>query len=323
MKRARRVTAAILLAVLASPGTWLRTEVTWERTEDIAITKIAGESEAATPGWKVVGIWHLRSDSMLFGGFSALVVNADGSLTAFSDRGTRLEMPAPEGGQGAHVLDVQDLPKANPRDLPDIEAATRDRQSGTYWLALENRHTLHRFSADDRPTGSISLDPGTLDWTENSGAESLLRLNDGRFIVMPEGRRVGLIFPGDPVETKTYSTFAYLPPIPGHASTDLAQLPDGRVLLLLRNLDPWGGIPTFESKIAIGPAPLPGHENAWEPQITLDLAGVIPRDNYEGLGVEELPDGKVAVWLISDDNLSVLQRTLLVKLVLDPSKLQD
>lgn len=63
----------------------------------------------------------------------------------------------------------------------------------------------------------------------------------------------------------------------------MAQLPDGRVLLLLRNVDVAGGIPPFESKIAIGPAPEGGTEQRWAPAITLDLAGVIPRENYEEL----------------------------------------
>ncbi len=316
--------AAITLALLAAPGTWLRTEVTWERTEDITVSRIATESDSAAPGWSVAGIWQIRSDSMLFGGFSGLIVEPGGHVRAFSDRGTRLDLASPDGPGARRILDVQSLPKSGPRDLPDIEAATHEPATGDYWLALENRHTLHRFDANDRETGKIELDSEALNWTDNTGAEALLRLKDGRFVVMPEGRRVGLIFADDPIDAPGFETFAYLPPIPGHAATDLAQLPDGRVLLLLRNLDfGLGGIPPFESKIAIGPPPQPGHDTAWEPQITLDLAGVIPRENYEGMAVQVMPDGKVAVWLVSDDNLSILQRTLLVKLIVDPAQLED
>jgi hypothetical protein len=35
-------------------------------------------------------------------------------------------------------------------------------------------------------------------------------------------------------------------------------------------------------------------------------------DNYEGIASLRAPDGSEMVWLLSDDNYSLLQRTLLV-----------
>ncbi|TRD11301.1 esterase-like activity of phytase family protein [Erythrobacter insulae] len=323
MKSARRVIAAITVACLCAPGTWLRTPVSWDPPATLKIEQVqqAGDTGvSAWPGWSVAGVWHYSGQSLLFGGFSALAALPDQRLMAFSDRGARFTLSQPDTGISQWSIDRQkfDLPLATA--IPDAEAAAIDSDGAQYWLALENAHGIYRFDRDNTASGSIKLHAAALGWTNNTGAEAMARLQDGRFAILPEGRRIGLIFAGDPIETRVFKTFAYLPPIPGHAATDMAQLPDGRVLLLLRNLDPSGGIPVFESKLAVGPAPDADGDLPWAPQITLDLAGVIPRENYEGIALREMADGRVAVWLISDDNLSVMQRTLLAKLIFDPAE---
>ncbi|MBV7258636.1 esterase-like activity of phytase family protein [Erythrobacter crassostreae] len=318
MSRRRRVFAAIFVACLCAPGTFLRTPVSWDPPAEITAEQIQTASDTDVSGWSVEGVWHLEGESLIFGGFSSLIALPDNRLMSLSDRGARFTLGEPDQPNSeAHVI-RQTLAVAGPSMLADIEAATRDPESGMYWASLENNHGIHRFAADHTPEGILKLDAKALGWTNNTGAEVMTRLQDGRFVILPEGRRTGLIFSQDPLEQKTYSTFDYLPPIPGHAATDMAQLPDGRVMLLLRNLDPTGGMPPFESKLAIGPAPQADSEEPWAPKLTLDLAGVIPRDNYEGLAVRALEDGRVAVWLISDDNLSVMQRTLVAKLTFDP-----
>ena len=52
------------------------------------------------------------------------------------------------------------------------------------------------------------------------------------------------------------------------------------------------------------------------------LSRPLPSDNYEGLAiVPEAQSDRVALWLISDDNSSAFQRTLLLRLSLDPADL--
>lgn len=315
MRVRRRILAAIALAVMAAPGTWWRTPVTWDPPEIVDLQQVAGPGATSAEGWRVEGVWHYTApSSLLFGGYSALIALPDGRLQAFSDRGARFAFAEPDSTSTDRAVFRQVMKP--PLDYVDIEAATRDPESGRYWITLENDHGVYRFDAANGADGLLKLDGEALGWTDNTGAEAMTRLSDGRFVIVPEGRRVGLIFAGDPVEQGAYRTFDYLPPVPGHGATDIAQLPDGRVLLLLRNLDVSGGLPPFESKIAIGPAPQAGGK--WAPHITLDLAGAVPRENYEGLAVRAHPDGTVAVWLIADDNMSVMQRTLVVKLVFDP-----
>ena len=47
------------------------------------------------------------------------------------------------------------------------------------------------------------------------------------------------------------------------------------------------------------------------------LEAPLPVDNFEGLAITPAAGGKVHVWLISDDNQAVTQRTLLWRLELD------
>ncbi|GMN02554.1 esterase-like activity of phytase family protein [Erythrobacter sp. MTPC3] len=320
MRSKRRLIAAILIAVICAPGTFVRTPVTWAPPDRIEVTQIQGSGETGTPGWSVAGVWHYRGErSLLFGGYSALMLPTGTRFVSFSDRGGRFGFTRPDLRGEEYEIALQPIISDRQDGLVDIEAATRDPASGTYWLAFENDHAIHRYSPDHEPTGAVDLDAEALGWSDNSGAEGMVRLDDGRFMILPEGDRTGLIFASDPVAAPGYETFAYLTPVEGHGATDLAQLPDGRVLLLLRNVAVAGGMPPFESKIAIAPAPAAGQAQAWAPQIALDLTGVIPRENYEGLAVRPAANGMVEVWLIADDNLAAIQRTLVVKLVFDPA----
>ena len=316
MPRAKRLIGGLALAALSAPGTWFQEDVPNSPTRDIEVRQVAGASETTIDGWRVEGIWHAEANNLTFGGFSALFALQEDTLRAFSDRGTRFSLTEPDQPSTVRNVVRQLVEPGRAFELWDIESATRDPETGTYWLGYENVHTIHRFTVASDADGVRDLDD-EVDWTVNSGAEAMVRLKDGRFVILPEGERTGLIFASDPVEGVEPETFTYANPAYSHAATDMAQLPDGRVLILLRNLDLGGGWPPFESKLAIAPAPKAGEE--WAPAITLDLAGVLPRENYEGLAIRPQEDGTLTVWLVSDDNMSAFQRTLLAKLAFDPA----
>ncbi len=305
------------MAILCAPGTWLQEEVPNSPTKDITVTQVAGPSDLSSNGWTVEGIWHAEANNLTFGGFSALFALQEDTLRAFSDRGTRFTLTEPDKVSSVRNVVRQIVEPGRGNELWDIESATRDPDNGTYWLGYENVHTVHRFTVASDADGLRDLDD-EVDWTVNSGAEAMVRLADGRFVILPEGEREGLVFPGDPVSGVEPERFTYRNPAYSHAATDMAQLPDGRLLVLLRNLD-YGrlGWPPFESKLAIGTVPEPDAE--WAPEIALDLAGIVPRENYEGLAIRTRDDGTLSVWLVSDDNMSAFQRTLLVKLRFDPA----
>jgi hypothetical protein len=317
------VIAALAVAAMCAPGTWLRSEVSRDPPETIALAQIAAVAPTASPQWELSGIWQYQAEGSSFGGFSALLALNGDRLRAFSDRGYRFTLtepdvadPTPEGARLG--VSVQLVAPGRGNELWDIESATRDPVNGTYWLGYEQSHAIHRFTVASKPDGVRDL-TGEVDWPDNSGIEAMVRLDDGRFVVLPEGLPRGLLFAGDPVDGGAAQAFAITTPAPGFVITGAKQLPDGRLLVLMRKVEwptrqTW---PPFGSLLAIGEVPQPGGRFA--PAVTLRLEGVLPRDNYEGLAVRARADGRVDVWIISDDNLSVFQRTLLAKLVFDPA----
>jgi hypothetical protein len=96
---------------------------------------------------------------------------------------------------------------------------------------------------------------------------------------------------------------------------DAAQLPDGRVLVLTRKIVL--GWPAFESLLLVGDPRTIRAGETWEPSLFAQLDSLLPRENYEALAVQR-EGGGVALWLMSDDNFSSFQRTLLARLRLRP-----
>ncbi|MEO0699672.1 MAG: esterase-like activity of phytase family protein, partial [Pseudomonadota bacterium] len=191
--------------------------------------------------------------------------------------------------------------------------------SGQYWLGHEFFHAIQRYDVASRPTGLRILED-EVSWSSNSGLEAMVRLRDGRFVAIPESGREVLVYPEDPIEGAQPERLTYVSPQSGFGITDAAELPDGRLLILLRRVL-WN-VPPFEGRIAVAKLPKSGEPQELRPQFVLDLTAVAPRDNYEGLAITERDDGAVRVWVISDDNFSSLQRTLLLKLRLDPALLR-
>lgn len=314
--------AALAVALLCAPGTWLRSDMARHDlpagTVAVSVEQIAALRVSPAAGWTVAGIWHLASGHLHFGGFSALIALDDGRLQAFSDRGYGLTFTPPDGSEGGEYrIARQFIDRALHYTFWDIEAATRDSATGTYWLATEQTHAIHRFASNGTLGGTRNL-TALVAWPSNAGIEAMVRLADGRFVVLPEYDRTGLIFPADPVAGGAPKRFAIMSPAEGFAITGAKQLPDGRLLVLMRDVvsparDGW---PPFASLLAIGEVPEAG--GTFAPQITLDLAQSVPRENYEGLALRERDDGRIDVWIVADDNFSLFQRTLLVKLVFAP-----
>jgi len=91
--------------------------------------------------------------------------------------------------------------------------------------------------------------------------------------------------------------------------SDAVALPDGRIAILHRSVSLIDG---FSATLAIAdPAEIaPGR--AWTARMLGELAPPLLADNFEGLAVDPDPACR-CVWIISDDNKAVWQRTLLVR----------
>lgn len=314
--RAARIVAVVLLAAASVQAVWIRPERRGEFAADairaVPLSRDHPASWSLGP-FHVSGAWRLESDSPRFGGLSALRLHPDGRLIAASDRGSLSIFPKPGAKGESRILPfiAQDDPD---RVVHDVEGLTLT--DAALWVSLETSNRIMRASLDGG--NRVWVAPPAMRWGPNEGAETLLRLDDGRFIVISEaGEPDGaatyplLIFPGDPIQD-AQSEAAILTMPDGFRPVDAAALADGRVLVLGRA---WRLPFRFETVIAVIDA------GAIEPGATLQartiakIAGGRLADNYEGIAAETAPDGGVTVWLVSDNNEAVLlQQTMLLRL---------
>jgi len=322
-----RLFFVLIVALGLAPGTWWRSPYGPEHVDDRPILAVEA---LRFPGCRfgeveIVGAWQLSSPNWHFSGYSALLAMDDGTLLAMTDWGRMLKLTPPDAGHRAapqfgYFATLEDGDK----HFRDLEAVTRDPSSGRIWGAYENSNLIERYDARLRPDGRVAPAP-MQGWPTNTGPESIVRLGDGRFVVLSEGSPrwfaadlPALIFAGDPVEGARAQPFRFRPP-ESYRPVDTALLPDGRVLILLRRLV-LGLPPRFEAKLVVAdPAEIrPGER--WRGREIAHLADPAPMDNYEGLAVAPGEGGALVLWLISDDNKATFQRTLLLKLVWRPNE---
>ncbi|MEG3089149.1 esterase-like activity of phytase family protein [Sphingomonas sp. PB4P5] len=267
---------------------------------------------------------ELRSPDPVFGGFSAMQLTGD-RFTLLSDGGgiVRFRLDAQGRISDQQIAELPAGPATGweKRDR-DSESLIVDAATGDVLIGFERVNEIWRYDA--LLTRAIRhAAPKTMhDWDENGGPEAMVRLADGRTIVLAESSgpkkkpgRYALSFAGDPTRSGQRAVrFLYMPPA-GFDPSDAAALPDGRILVLNRRFaTPFD----FAAKLTIvdprtirAGAMVRGQEVA-----TIDTP--LTRDNFEGLVVTKEGQATV-IWLISDDNQFFLERTLLMKFRLEPA----
>jgi hypothetical protein len=196
-----------------------------------------------------------------------------------------------------------------------------DPASGRIWVSYEQKHSIRRFPPSvSRVDGLLRL-PGTGSWKSNQGVEAIARLVDGRFVLFAEGSAdetiPAILYSGDPLESgSTRTEFRYQPPA-GYKPTDATPLPDGRLLVLHRRI----AIPNgFSAAIGIVDVDAINRGAVVTPQIIASLAAPLLVDNLEGITTTQ-EGGRTIIWLVSDNNFNIFQRTLLMKFALNsPNK---
>nr|WP_237437463.1 esterase-like activity of phytase family protein [Alteraurantiacibacter aestuarii] len=271
--------------------------------------------------------WEIRSTDPFFGGFSALLARPDGRLTAFSDRGGSITFHPP--GSGNSIPEYQDyllpgvLDKNGKNAFPDIESVAADPATGRIWLGYENANAIRQIGDGDA-SFPLVRPPAMRGWPLNAGVEAMAWLPGKGLLVMRENGGKGLFFPFDPTSQDGQPQRITYPVPPGYAVTDMAALPDGRLLVLTRSLAL--AYPPFSIRLFLADAPDFESQEGWQWEEiagsdhhpAADLENIIPRDNYEGIAVSPRGDGALTVWLVSDDNMAAIQRSLLVRLRWDP-----
>lgn len=268
--------------------------------------------------------WDLTSAHHKFGGLSGIALTGDRAFLMVSDIGYRLRFTLSAAGD-VSGSSYANLPPPRPgysgKLHYDAEAVAHDPATGRYWTAMEGTGEVWSFAGDDRRilrTRQRVLES----WPDNGGVEAFARLHGDRFIALSEsrtalGQREGVLFAGDPSDPKTPITrFFYETGGQGDV-TEVAALPDGRIIILHRRL---GLLPVFRTSIAIAD---PRQIKAGQTLISRPIAVIRDRllsENYEGASVTIGPDG-LSLWLVSDDNLQDWQTVRLVRFIIDPAAL--
>ncbi|GMM91897.1 esterase-like activity of phytase family protein [Qipengyuania sp. MTN3-11] len=313
---ARRLIALGIALVLA-PGLWWRTPVPPpDHMPPVDIRPIAIERQAFGPFGLQRG-WELTPRDPYAGGYSALLWRGGDTLLAASDNGRLAELVGPDFDEAEqHAIFGTDSYDKIGRD---IEALAGTPQ-GKVWAGVEARNAILRIS----PALAIEdrvRPPAMARWRSNSGPETLARLPDDRFVVIAErgreGEHEGIVFAGDPISNDTGEQFrlevpAGFRPVDGVASTD------GTLLVLLRRLI-WNVPADFRTAIALYRIADLEPRAVWRPTAHYALPEGAPFENYEGIALRPEANGGATVWLISDDNLSGFQRSLLLELTYRPS----
>ncbi len=310
--------ALVLLATFAPPGLQRR-----DPPPAVSLVRFdAVPLEAAAPDSRRLGRlrflagWALTSNDERFGGISALHVEA-GRVLALSDAGWRSSFPLP-AGEGSVRADIA-MMQAGPG--PADDKANRDAESlvvagGALWVGYEQANSVWRYDRRDFAVRGMATPRAMQRWNANRGAEAMVRLADGRFLLFNEGKggdSEALLFAGDPAAAGTPALrLRYRPPA-GFRITDAALLPDGRLALLHRRVGLFEG---FTARLTVARLPVLAAGTVIEGEEVAAFEGGVTRDNFEAMSAGR-EGGRTVLWLASDDNYNKLQRTLLLKFALE------
>lgn len=265
---------------------------------------------------------ELRSQDSRFGGLSGILVADDGArVTLVSDRGYLFRGRLVFGPDGAltGIADVtaEDLKGPDGRPLegaPERDAEDLARAAGDgFAVSFEHDHRVLVYpdAAGRQPPVKLAPLPGVEAAPKNASLEAITRLDDGRWLVVSEGLATsrGLaawIGDGSSWQTLDVANSEWFRP------SGAATLPGGDVLLLERRFPPIGWRLRHIAKQDLVAGALV------EPRELARFEGAINIDNMEGVDVRLGPSGTVLVYVVSDDNYSRLQRTLLMMFSFTP-----
>lgn len=272
---------------------------------------------------------ELRSSYAQFGGISAIRVAPDGAhFIAVTDHGRWLRGRIVHDGRApAGIADAEMAPMRGPDGRPlgrtgwhDAESLAQD--GGYLYVGIERVNQIVRFGYGEKGLLArgqpIPVPSQIKDLPRNLGLEALAFVPKGlplagTLIAISErgldaaGNIIGILLGGPtpgPFSVRRSDDFDI---------TDLALLPKGDLLILERRYTLLRGVAMRIRRIPVG---------AVEPQAVLDGPVLIEADmgyqidNMEGLAVHRTPEGETVLTIVSDDNFSPLQRTLLLQFTL-------
>ncbi len=264
---------------------------------------------------------QLDSDDPAFGGFSSMHVAGD-RFTLLSDGGgiVRFTMGADWRIRDAETAELPGGPGTGWQKQDRDSESMAVRLDGSVLVGFERANAIYRYDAGLTRVLASTRPRGLRKWWENSGPESMATLPDGTTLVLSEShmlpRKQGfsaLHFLGDPTAPGTrWYQFQYVAD-KGFSVTDAVALPDGRLLVLLRDFDV-RQLFTARLQVADLRGLRPGAIVTGRTIARFDRT--VAHDNFEALSLQ-IENGRPVLWIASDDNQQFWQRSLLLKFRVD------
>ena len=272
----------------------------------------------------------LTSDDEAFGGFSDLEVMPDGRMLAITDNGMWLSARLRLDDEGKLVgLDEPRLAAMRDEDgdlFPNKESADSEGLAqlpdGRFAVSFEQSQTIRIYDFNrDGPFGAAEPGPRLAEidrLAPNVGLEALAATEDGDLIVGAENSEGGARLWRAPLRADApVPVTARYPLALGFSLVDFDRLPSGDLVALERFFVPLLGVRT---RIARLPLTSLHNENglAHKEEWALLEGRTLALDNFEGIAAVAQGENRVRLYIISDDNFSPQQRTLLYAFDLAP-----
>jgi len=252
-----------------------------------------------------------------FGGLSGIELDADGTRIAMvGDKGIlvtgRLKRQGDRiTGAELHIADLHDKHGKVLKGgfLADAEGLAFDGQGG-FLVSFEGLHRIKRYAAPDAPSRNGPRCPQFRRLQKNSGLEALARAPDGTVYAIPErSGRWKRPFPVYRMRGRRCDARLRIPRRGTFLVTGADFGPDGMLYIVERSFQ-LIGFATRIRRFAVR-----GNRIADEEVLMETGHGAI--GNLEGIAVWRDPAGSIRLTLVSDDNFSFFQRTLLIEFRVD------
>jgi len=334
-----QIAAALLLAplVFTPPGPARALDLLTDGTPVSVTTRQIdqfriGRSDTAFGSLTYLGGLELISPDRNVGGLSGLISLEDGArFLAVTDNGlwfsARIEQ-APDGRplglSEARYADMRDQKGRPLRSGPGSDTEALAIDGDTVLVTAERVNAIYRFpwpleTGRERLIGKLEASSAIRTLRGNKGLESLAFAPPGSPIagtlvaIAERGKTGDDNLPGFLIGKGKVERFT-VARSGRYDATDAAFLPDGAMLLLERRFNLRDLVGMRIRRFAADSL-RPGAELAGEVLMEADYGYQI--DNMEGLGIHRDRRGRTILTLISDNNRSILQRTLLLRFVLD------
>jgi hypothetical protein len=337
------IAAAVAAALAGAPALADKPASVLLGVQRETVTAIPIDFDRDNPDRKNFGklVWrggvNLFGKSPFFGGYSALIVDSSGeSLLAVSDAGTWLRADIDHDGRRLKGLinatigpilgpDGKPLAADRDRDSEGLALLQGDTSKGTALVSFERNHRILRYPFTPErfgpPQGGLSLPPEARRMSLNRGIEALAPIRAGKLkgatvafaerLLDKNGNYRGWLIGGQAPGAIAIKDLG------GFDITDAAPLPDGGIVLLERRFRYSEGIKMRIRRIAakeLKPGALITGDILLEARDDLNI------DNMEAISAYRSRNGDTILTLMSDDNFSPLQRTLLMQFALVEGK---